>query len=218
MTTDPGSTGDPGPLTTGIDPPDDDGGSDSQGEGSSSTGERDDETTTGEPEGSSSGDAGSDSDSDDSATSTTGNGNTFPCDFPTTCNGSDTLGGVAGDTATPPVTETGSEPIWLQVQVSENDSGVFANDMEVTIQLVSDGADFDLRAYLGGIGDTNGCGGNEQRSETSGVDTVSFTWGETGTFANNDDDGTFVAIEIFPKDDVCTVGASWALTVTGNTD
>lgn len=213
MTTDPGSTSD-GPMTTGINPPDpddDDGGE--AGEGSTTTGGQVDETTTGDSAGSSS----SDAESGAEETSATAGGETFPCDFPTTCNSAGTVGGVSGDTSAPPVTETGSEPIWLQVQVSENDSGVFANNMEVSLQLVSDGADFDIRAYLGDVGDTNGCGGAEQRSETAGVDTVSFTWGESGTFANNDDDGTFIAVEIFPKEDVCTVGASWTLTVTGNT-
>lgn len=211
MTTDPGSTSD-GPMTTGINPPDPD--DDDGGDGSSTTGGQVDETTTGDSVDTSSSDAESGA---EETSATAGNGETFPCDFPTTCNGAGTLGGVSGDTSAPPVTDTGSEPIWLQVQVSENDSGVFANSMEVSLQLVSDGADFDLRAYLGDVGDTNGCGGTEQRSETAGVDTVSFSWGESGTFANNGDDGTFIAVEIFPKEDVCTVGASWTLTVTGNT-
>lgn len=48
------------------------------------------------------------------------------------------------------------------------------------------------------------------------MDTVSYTWGESGTFANNNDDGTFVAVEIFPKEGLCAAGSSWTLTVTGN--
>lgn len=204
-----GTTDDSGPMTTGIDPPGDDDGHD-EGDGSSSTGGSIDETTTGDPS--------TTDDSDPTQTSsTTSVGETYPCDAPTTCNGASSLGGVAGDSSSPPLVESGSEPIWLQVQVSENDSGVFSNDMEVRIELVSEGADFDLRAYLGGLQDTTGCGGTEQRSETTGVDTVSFTWGESGTFANNDDDGTFVAVEVFPKEGVCTDGASWLLTVTGDT-
>lgn len=196
-------------MTTGINPPDPD-----DDDSSSSTGAPIDETTTGGSESTSSDEE--ESGAEESST-TADPGDTFPCDFPTTCDGAGTLGGVAGDANTPPLTGSGSEPTWLQVQVSENDSGVFANDMEVTIELVSRGADFDLRAYRGNPGDTDGCAGAEQRSETAGTDTITFTWGESGTFANNSDDSTFVAVEIFPKEGVCMVGASWALTVTGDT-
>ena len=166
-------------------------------------------STTGPGEGESS----SDETGGDESTS---GGETFPCEAPTTCTGSETLGGVSGDSATAPLTETGTEPVWLQVQVSENDSGIFANDLSVTLSLQSSGGDWDIKAFLGGPGDTNGCGGEEQRSETGGVDTVSYSWGESGTLANNVDDSTFVAVEIFPKEGVCAAGSSWTLTVAGN--
>lgn len=192
-------------MTTGINPPDDDGG---EGGG----------TTTGKSweETSSTTDPGGETSADESGGDESSSGGSFPCDAPTTCNSSDTIGGVSGDTPSAPVTETGTEPIWVQVQISENDSGAFSNDMKVTVSLQSTGGDWDLRAYLGAPGDTNGCGGDEQRSETAGVDTVSYTWGESGTFANNNDDGTFVAVEIFPKEGLCAAGSSWTLTVTGN--
>jgi len=196
-----------GTATTGVTPPQDDGdGDDGSGDGGTSGGEA--STTAAEPGGS--------SESGVLDGSSSGDAETFPCDYPTTCVASDALGGVSGDTATPPLMESGTEPIWLQVEVSEQDSNAFGNDMRITITLASEGADWDLRAFLGDPGDTNGCFGQEQRSQTAGVDTTSFTWGETGTLANNTDDGTFIAVEIFPKEDVCTAGSSWSLTVTGN--
>lgn len=197
-----------GPATTGINPPDDD----------STTG---DPTTPGEesdgPTSSSSGDEGDEESSSDGGSSTTSDtgAETFPCDFPTTCNGSGTLGGVSGDTTVPSLSETGTEPIWLQIDVSENDSSVFGAGMSVTLDLTSTGGDWDIRAYLGDPGDANGCGGLEAESETTGVDSVRFDWGE-GAVANNADDDAVVAVEIFPKEDECTVGSSWSLTVTGN--
>ena len=190
------STGEGGPQTTGIDPPPGDDSTTGGGEGSSS-GSLD--TTTGE-------DPGGESSS---------SGGAVVCDFATTCDGAETIGGVSGDTSTPPVTATGVEPTWAQVQVSENDSGVFAEGMSATISLESVGGDWDLKAYLGDPGDSSGCTGTQQVSQTAGVDSVRFEWGESGTFANNVEDGTFIAVEIFPKDDVCVPGSSWSLTVSG---
>ncbi len=209
MTTDPGSTSD-GPMTTGINPPDPD--DDDAALALLATGGQVDETTTGDSVDTSSSDAESGA---EETSATAGNGETFPCDFPTTCNGAGTLGGVSGDTSAPPVTDTGSEPIWLQVQVSENDSGVFAAGMTVNVSLQSTGGDWDLKAYLGTPGGSSGCGGMQKVSATAGVDSVRFNWGESGALANNEEDGTFVAVEIFPKNDVCLPGSSWSLTVTG---
>lgn len=199
-----------GPLTTGINPPDaattgagnasNDDDSDSDSDASSSS-------TSGEPEESSGADSSSSSDT---------SAETFPCEAPTTCNGADTLGGVSGDTTVPSLSETGTEPIWLQVEVSENDSGVFGSGMSVTLALDSTGGDWDIRAYLGDPGDANGCGGIEAASETTGADSIRFDWGEDGPLANNVDDDAIVAVEIFPKADECTVGSNWSLTVTGN--
>lgn len=195
-----------GPMTTGINPPDDTTGFN---DGTTTQGGEDDESTTtsGDPEESSEGGGSTTSDT---------SGETFPCEAPTTCNGAGSLGGVSGDTSVPSVSETGTEPIWLQVEISENDSGVFGSEMSVTLDLVSVGGDWDIRAYLGDPGDANGCGGIEAASETTSADSIRFEWGEDGALANNLDDDAFVAVEIFPKADECTVGSSWNLTVTGN--
>jgi|GEM_PF-2105377 len=201
---------DGGPMTTGINPPDDDG--DETSDGSTSTGEPPGDTTSAET-----GDASETGDSAETGDDPTTGGGTYDCEPETTCNSAGSIGGVSGDTPGAPLTETGTEPVWLQVQVSENDSGVFGNDLSVTLSLQSEGGDWDLRTFLGAPGDTNGCGGEEQRSESAGTDSVSYAWGESGALANNADDGTFVAIEIFPKAGVCTMGASWSLTVNGNT-
>lgn len=196
-----------GPMTTGINPPDDTTGF---SDDTTTQGEEDDESTS-----STSGDPQESSDGDDSTASDT-SGETFLCEAPTTCNSAGNRGGVSGDTTVPSVGETGTEPIWLQVEVSENDSGVLGSEMSVTLDLISVGGDWDIRAYLGDPGDANGCGGLEAASETTGADSIRFEWGEDGALANNADDDAFVAVEIFPKADECTVGSSWSLTVTGN--
>ncbi len=185
------------PMTTGIDPPGDD----------TTTGKMDDDSSSTSGFGST-----SEVDTQDDESSS---GGAVLCEFATTCANAEIIGGVSGDTTTPPVTASGSEPTWAQVQVSENDSGVFAVGMAVEVSLQSMGGDWDLKAYLGAPGGSSGCGGMEKVSVTAGVDSVQFTWGESGALANNTEDGTFVAVEIFPKDDVCLPGSSWSLTVTG---
>ncbi len=195
-----------GPFTTGINPPSDT----TSTSGAATQGEEESDGSTGSSSG-----AQQESSNGDASSSSGSNAGTFPCDFPTTCNSSSTLGGVSGDTTVPSIGETGTEPVWLQVEVSENDSSVFGSAMSVTLDLDSTGGDWDLRAYLGDPGDANGCGGLEAASETTGPDSVRFDWGE-GALANNTDDDAIVAVEIFPKADECTVGASWSLTVTGN--
>lgn len=193
------------PQTTGIDPSGDDGNTAGGEEGSTSTGMDADGTSTG-ARGESSSEGGEESSS---------GGSGSQCEPATTCAGADTIGGVAGDEPTPPVTDTGTEPVWLEIEISENDSGVFGNDMNVTVTLQSTGGDWDLRTYLGAPGGATGCGGEPQSSTTTGIDTVSYNWGEGGT-ANNSEDGTFLAVEIFPKDDLCVPGSSWSLVVTGD--
>jgi hypothetical protein len=194
-------------MTTGINPPDDT----TTSAGNETTDDDDSDGSTG----STSGAPQESSEGDPSSTSDT-SAETFPCDAPTTCNGAATLGGVSGDTTVPSLNETGTEPVWLQVEVSENNSGVFGEAMSVTLELDSMGGDWDIHAYLGDPGDSNGCGGTEASSETTGADSIRFDWGEDGTLANNVDDDALVAVEIFPKADECTVGSSWTLTVTGN--
>lgn len=195
-----------GPVTTGINPPED-----TTGFSDATTrGEEDDGSTS-----STSGGAQESSDGDSSTSSDT-NAETFPCDAPTTCNSAGNLGGVSGDTPVPSLNETGTEPIWLQIEISENNSSPLGAEMSVTLDLTSVGGDWDMRAYLGDPGDANGCGGIEAASETTSADSIRFEWGEGGPLANNNDDDAFVAVEIFPKADECTVGSSWSLTVTGN--
>lgn len=138
------------------------------------------------------------------------------CDLMQQCQGAQSIGGLPGDESGAPITETGTAPIWLEVQVSEQSSSIDGDPMELTIRLDSVGGDFDLDAYLGPTAGLTGCGGTLQSStQSGGPDAVSFEWGETGTFANNADDGAFVAIWIYPKNNVCTPGASWTLTATG---
>jgi hypothetical protein len=52
---------------------------------------------------------------------------------------------------------------------------------------------------------------------TSGTtESLEVDWGETGTFANGDDDSRTVSIEIRPKMGItCSPTATWQLTVNG---
>lgn len=138
------------------------------------------------------------------------------CDLAQICQNAELLGGLPGDESGPPLTATGTEPIWFEFQVSEQNSGIAGAPMNVTVRLDSVGGDFDLNAYLGMRGGTTGCSGLQQSStQSAGIDAVSFEWGETGPFANNEHDGAFIAVWIYPKSNTCMPGESWTLTVTG---
>ncbi len=165
-------------------------------------------------------DASSTTDIDDTSGDDRGSSSGSPddaCPLEMTCLQGATVGGVSGDESSPGLEESGTTPLWLEFQVSEDNDGVLGESLSARVRLVSDGGDFDLYAYLGNTGARSGCGGVEQSSTSSGsTDTVSFSWGETGV-ANNNDDGAFIAVEIVAKDDVCQPGASWTLTIDGDT-
>ncbi len=195
-----------GPLTTGIDPPAPATDADEDTTSSSSSGGEVEDTTTGtEPDASSSGSADASTSSDAPS-----------CELVNTCIGAEPIGGVAGDEPSAPLVEMGDEPIWLEVQVSENNNNVIGEELSVTLRLDSNAGDWDLNAYLGAAGGTTGCGGELKSSvQSAGPDAVAFDWGE-GAFANNANDGAFIAVEVFQKDAACVPDAAWSLTVTGN--
>ncbi|MEM6290990.1 MAG: hypothetical protein AAGA54_06975 [Myxococcota bacterium] len=202
------TTGPPdGALTTGIDPPTPTSSNDEGTSSSSDEGGAAEDTTTGPEPATESGDGS------DASTS----GGPASCEFVNTCIGADPIGGVAGDEPSEALVEMGDEPIWLEIQVSENNNNVIGEELSVTLRLDSNVGDWDLNAYRGAGGGTTGCGGELKSSvQSAGPDAVAFNWGE-GTFANNTNDGAFIAIEVFQKDAACVPDASWTLTVTGNT-
>lgn len=179
-----------------------------------STGEPDEFTSTTSEPASTSGGAQSETGAESTGGETGDAGICMPAN---TCATAMIIGGVAGDESSPNVTHSGTTPTWLGAEVSENNASAFGEELTVTITLESVGGDFDLRAYRGSSGGSSGCNGNEKSSELVGMpDSVRFSFGE-GAVANNDDDGAPIAIEVVAKDDICVPGASWTLTVAGDT-
>lgn len=184
---------DPDPIdtTTGFPPPD--------------------ETTTGIGDGTTSSEPPpGDSTTDDG-------GPTGDCPNVDTCQGASGIGLVSGDSGSDTIGAGGSEPTWLEFQVTENDDSLVGAQLSFTVTLLSPaGADFDLYVYRSGAGGASGCNGTMQSSMSAGSqDAVSMTWGE-GVVPNGLDDGVWVAVEIREKNDVCSA-QEWVLQVEGNT-
>lgn len=134
-----------------------------------------------------------------------------------TCNGASGLGLVSGDTGSQTLGTSGSEPTWVEFQVTENDDSLVGSQLSFTVTLLSPaGNDFDLYVYRSAAGGASGCNGMMQQSMSTGSeDAVSMTWGE-GVVPNGLDDGVWVAVEIREKNDVCAA-QEWVLEVEGNT-
>lgn len=212
-----GTPGTPTPTSAGSQPSTgsaetgDDGDDDDDDAYGSSTGES--SATSGTAGASSTGGAGETG--DESSGGETGQAEA--CVPDNTCPMALVIGGVAGDESSPNVTHSGASPTWLGVEVSEQNASAFGEALSVTLTLESRGGDFDLRAFRGSSGGSSGCNGAEKSSELVGMpDSVRFSFGE-GAIANNSDDGAPIAIEVFAKGQVCVDGASWTLTVVGNT-
>lgn len=174
------------------------------------TGTVDDGTTGMVDDGTTDDDAGEDSSGDDG-------GSVDVCVNTTTCPAAAVIGGVSGDTSSASLLETGTEPVWLAFQVSEDDSDIEGASMSFTATLTSPpGADFDLYVYRSVEGGVSGCSGFLQQATTLGLDVVTMNWGE-GLVANGIDDDVWVAVEIVAKTDVCAPPQEWTLTVQGDT-
>lgn len=212
----PALTGTPPPPTT-ADPttggPDESGDTTAEPLAESTGDKEDDDTTTGSPPATDT--ETEEPDTDEGGDTSTGSAVDL-CELDTVCSQAETLGGVSGDEASPPLTQIGEGPEWFSVEVSENNDGVVGEPLSVTVRLDSTDGDFDLYAYLGDVGGTSGCGGIEKSSiQAIGIDAVAFDWGE-GALGNNAEDDAFIAIQVVPKDDICIPGSSWTLTVTGD--
>jgi hypothetical protein len=135
-----------------------------------------------------------------------------------TCQGASGIGLVSGDEGSRTIGASGSEPTWIEFQVTENDDSLVGTQLTFTATLLSPaGADFDLYVYRSGAGGASGCNGTMQSSMSVGAqDAVSMTWGE-GVVPNGLDDGAWVAVEIRAKDDICAPPQEWMLTIEGNT-
>lgn len=181
--------------------------------------------TKGDVEGSSSGAGASSSSGADSSTTDAGDssssgdsGGEPQCPQLATCPTATVIGEVSGDTGSPSLSREGTEPVWLTLQVTEDNDGVTGEAVSFTATLTSPpGYDFDLFVSRGPLGGATGCGGTMQMSTSAGPDdVVHMSWGE-GALANGADDRAWIAIEIRPKDGVCDPTASWSLLVEGDT-
>ena len=180
----------------------------------------DDDGTTGSAE--STGDDGMDESTTDGGEESSGGGESTGvgemCPQLATCAGASGLGSVSGDSGSADLFFNGSEPTWLEFQVTEDNDDVVGEDLRFTVTLTSPGCcDFDLYVYRGAEGGTTGCDGFLESSISVGaVDSVSMDWGE-GLVANGVDDSAWVAVEIVPKNDECQDGQDWDLVVEGDT-
>lgn len=196
------------------------GGSSGGGSGSSSSGSSggSSSSSSGGDDGGASGDAGDDG--GDGGTDGGDGGNPTSCMSSDTCSANAmTLTSLAGDKSGPTDTATGTTSEWLRIDMTEQDSSLTAHAMKITAALTSpSGSNFDLYAYLGSkVGDIQCATPKGQSTNPAGqTDTVSFQWGETGTFANGSDDSATVMLEVRWVSGTCSSGSTWSLSVHGN--
>lgn len=169
-----------------------------------------DDTTGGGEEGTTDGGT-----TDDGSEST---GTEMMCSQDTNCAGAAGLGTVSGDTSSPDLQYEGTQPIWLEFHVTEDNEDVLGEQLRFTVTLTSPACcDFDLYVYRGTAGGSTGCNGTLQSSISVGaVDTVTMSWGE-GAVANGVDDDSWIALEVVPKNDECQDDQPWSLLVEGDT-
>jgi hypothetical protein len=143
------------------------------------------------------------------------------CAAPNTCANALDIGSVSGDTSSPAKTETGFASKWFMVNVTEDDSSPLGKKLRVTASLTSPpGANFDVYVYVdyssGSSPTTRACtNASAQSTNTSGVDSASYSWGE-GTIANNTDDGRIASIEVRYVSGTCDPNSKWTLVVSGD--
>ena len=139
------------------------------------------------------------------------------CPNETVCGNAEVIGMVSGDSNSPAIQASGSEPVWLTFQVTEDNDAVTGEALAFTATLSSPpGVDFDLYVYRGAANGQTGCGGVMDSSTAAvGNDVVHMGWGEGGV-ANGVDDRSWVAVEIIPKGDMCPYGGQWSLNVVGD--
>jgi hypothetical protein len=114
----------------------------------------------------------------------------------------------------------GTTSEWLRIDLTEQDNSITAHPMKLTAVFTSpSGPNFDRYAYLGSkIGDTQCTTAKGQSTNPAGqTDTVSFEWGESGTFANGSDDSATVMLAVRWVSGTCSSGSTWSLAVHGKT-
>jgi len=129
-------------------------------------------------------------------------------------HGAGRIGGDEDGAAT--ASASGYQAAWYSIRLSETDSGAFADPMSMRTTLTSpSGAMFDLLVYLPGDASSTDCTTPSGTVSTNGnSETSTLEWGETGTFANGDDDSRTVTIQISPHTgDTCSPTSTWSLSI-----
>jgi len=137
---------------------------------------------------------------------------------PDQCDASATpLPSIAGDQTGPTDGASGYTSEWLRIDVTEQDNSVVGKKLTLTAALTSPpGMNYDLYAYLGGsVGDIQCNSPTAQSTSTTGIDQVSFQWGE-GAVANGKDDSATVMLEIRWVSGACTNTQNWSLSAHGD--
>jgi hypothetical protein len=144
------------------------------------------------------------------------------CTTSVTCATATVLPGIGGDEAgASSSSASGYQAAWYTIRVSETDSDAFADPMSMQVTLTSpSGAMFDLLVYEPGDATSTDCTSPTGTVSTSGESEMwSQEWGETGTFANGDDDSRTIAIQISPRStDTCSANATWSLSISTGFD
>jgi len=176
-----------------------------------------DDDAGGDPDAGAGGDSGGGGGGGGDAGGGGGGGGGTSCSAPNTCPTSTSLGSISGDTGSDMQTAQGTTSQWFTVRVTENDSSVFANSLEMKATLVSPaGANFDLYVYVPGS-DTLECSAvSASSTSTSATDTAGVEFGESGTFSNGNDDSRTVTVEVRHVSGTCSAGSKWTLTLVGN--
>jgi hypothetical protein len=140
------------------------------------------------------------------------------CTSSATCAGAMGLGTVSGDDVASSVTASGYQSAWYKVRVTEDDSSPFANDLSILAQLTSPpGTNYDVYVYVNTGSDVVECTTPSASGTSTGTtDQARFTWGESGTFSNGNDDGRTVSIEVRPISGPCSQSAPYQLVVFGD--
>jgi hypothetical protein len=136
------------------------------------------------------------------------------CANPSACTAPAAAGTLSGDTASTPVTITGTTSRWVKVHVNENDNSPVGKALSLRAALTSPaGSNFDLFLYDGA---PSQCVTPDFSSTTTGPDQVEVEWGESGVLSNGVSDSRDVYVEVRYVGGSCPPSGNWSLTFTGN--
>ncbi len=139
------------------------------------------------------------------------------CSSAASCAAAIDLGQIDADQNSDSKTATGYQAAWYKIRLNEGSSSAFAKQMKVTFTLSSPtNENYDLFVYLNTDNDVIECTTPNGTATGTAPQTRQISWGESGTFSNNDDDSRTASIEVRPQGTNCSASSTWTLTVRGN--